>query len=190
VVGAESTGTTTLARALANHFRLRGGVWAATRWVPEYGRELTVRKVGGGSIHDVVWSRADFVDVAQSQNRAEDAAARCGSPLLVCDTDAAATAVWEERYLGSSSQRVRALARRPDLYLLTVDDGVPFVDDGLRDGEHLRGWMTGRFRAGLAASGVPWLALTGPYRQRLRAAVTACDALLAGGWRLADPILS
>jgi hypothetical protein len=47
VVGAESSGTTTMARALARHYRLRGGVWAATRWVPEYGRELTERKVAG-----------------------------------------------------------------------------------------------------------------------------------------------
>ncbi len=45
VVGAESTGTTTTARALARLFRLRGGVWARTRWVSEYGRDLTVQKL-------------------------------------------------------------------------------------------------------------------------------------------------
>ncbi|MDG4788597.1 AAA family ATPase [Micromonospora sp. WMMD1102] len=188
VVGAESTGTTTVARALAGHYR--------TDWVPEYGRELTAAKLDrlrrtdpDATIFDVVWDRADFVTVVREQQAAEDAAARRGGPLLFCDTDARATAVWEERYLGSTSPRVRAAARRPDLYLLTDHRGVPFADDGLRDGAHLRGWMTERFRTVLAESGVPVIELTGPLPDRLRTAIGACDDLLAAGWSLADPIL-
>lgn len=192
VVGAESSGTTTMARALARHYRLRGGVWAATRWVPEYGRELTERRLAalgpGATIFDVSWDRDDFVTVAATQNARADAAARAGSPVLFCDTDAFATTIWEERYLGSTAPAVRELVRRPDLYLLTDDAGVPFEDDGLRDGEHLRRWMTGRFRAGLDALGVRHLVLSGSYRQRLGAAVTATDELLARGWVFAPPL--
>ncbi|MFY1672069.1 AAA family ATPase [Plantactinospora sp. WMMB334] len=187
VVGAESTGTTTVARALAGHYR--------TRWVPEYGRELTAAKLArlrrtepGATIFDVRWERVDFETVVREQQAAEDAAARRSGPLLFCDTDARATAVWEERYLGSSSPRVRAAARRPDLYLLTDHRGVPFSDDGLRDGAHLRGWMTERFRAVLAESGAPVIELTGPLPDRLGTAVRACDEVLAAGWSLADPI--
>ncbi|MEV4641345.1 AAA family ATPase [Actinoplanes sp. NPDC049548] len=189
VVGAESTGTTTLARALARHFRLRGGVWADTRWVPEFGRELTERKLAalretdpGARVEDVTWDRADFVTVAREQNAAEDEAARTGSPILFGDTDALATTVWEERYLGSCSPAVRAQIRAPHLYLLTHHECVPFVDDGLRDGEDIRPWMTRRFTEVLAAQGVPHRVLTGPYPTRLRDAVVACDALLARGW--------
>ncbi|GLW30570.1 AAA family ATPase [Actinoplanes regularis] len=195
VVGAESTGTTTTARALARYYRLRGGVWSRTRWVPEFGRELTERKLAGlrrarpgATVDEVVWNRADFVTVAAEQNATEDAAARGGSPVLFGDTDALATTVWEERYLGSTSPAVRAAVRKPDLYLLTDDEQVPFVDDGLRDGEAIRSWMTGRFREELAATDVPWVMLTGGYGQRLRTAVAACDALLARGWSWAEPI--
>jgi NadR type nicotinamide-nucleotide adenylyltransferase len=195
VVGAESTGTTTTARALARLFRLRGGVWSRTRWVPEYGRELTERKLAdlrradpAATVFDVSWDRDDFVTVAAAQNAAEDAAARDGSPVLFGDTDAFATTIWEERYLGRGSVAVGSLVRRPDLYLLTDDEGVPFVDDGLRDGEHVRRWMTGRFRDELAASGVPNLVLTGSPAQRLRAAVAATDALLARGWSFEAPL--
>ncbi|MEV6306172.1 AAA family ATPase [Actinoplanes sp. NPDC051861] len=195
VVGAESTGTTTLARALARHYRLRGGVWAATRWVPEYGRELTERKLAGlrvsrpeATVFDVTWDRDDFAEVAAAQNAAEDAAARAGSPVLFADTDAFATTIWEERYLGSTSPEVRALVRDPDLYLLTVDDGVPFTDDGLRDGEHLRQWMTGRFRDDLAARGVAYAQMSGTYAHRLRTAVCLVDGLLAGGRAFHPPI--
>ena len=195
VVGAESTGTTTTARALARHYRLRGGPWSATRWVPEYGRELTEHKLAAlratdpaATVFDVTWDRDDFVTVAERQNAAEDAAARDGSPVLFGDTDAFATTIWEERYLGTASPAVRNLVRRPDLYLLTDDAGVPFVDDGLRDGEAIRHWMTGRFRAELAGSAVPNVVLTGSFAERLRAAVAATDALLARGWTFAAPL--
>jgi HTH-type transcriptional regulator, transcriptional repressor of NAD biosynthesis genes len=192
VVGAESTGTTTMARALAEAYRARGGVWSATRWIPEYGRELTERKLASlgptATVFDVTWDRPDFIDVATQQNRAEDAAARDGSPVLFGDTDAFATGVWEERYLGSTSDAVRALARRPDLYLFTDHVDVPFDDDGLRDGEHIREWMSDRFRTLLAASGVPVVRLSGPHGRRLVDAVTAVDALIDGGWHLVDPL--
>ncbi|PZG21310.1 transcriptional regulator [Micromonospora craterilacus] len=188
VVGAESTGTTTMAAALAEHY--------GTRWVPEYGREWTVRKLDrlrearpAATIFDVSWDRADFVEVVRGQQAAEDAAARHSGPLLFCDTDTRATAVWEERYLGSASPEVRAAARRLALYLLTDHAGVPFEDDGLRDGVHLRAWMTDRFRTELAGQGVPVVELSGSYERRLARAVAACDALMAAGWSLADPLI-
>ncbi|RIV36919.1 AAA family ATPase [Micromonospora radicis] len=105
------------------------------------------------------------------------------------DTDTRATGGWEERYLGSASAQVRAAARRPALYLLTDHVGVPFDDDGLRDGAHLRGWMTERFRAELVDSGVPVVELSGAHPQWLSRAVAACDELLAAGWSLADPLV-
>ncbi|MEV6347035.1 AAA family ATPase [Actinoplanes sp. NPDC051851] len=195
VVGAESTGTTAMARALARHYRTRGGVWSTTRWVPEYGRELTERKLAvlresrpSATVFDVVWDRDDFVAVAEEQRAAEDAAARSGSPVLFGDTDAFATTIWEERYLGSTSVKVRELVRDPDLYLLTEAAGVPFEDDGLRDGEHLRGWMTERFRTELAVGGTPYLELGGSFRKRLQGAVRAVDELIARGWRFTPPL--
>ena len=195
VVGAESTGTTTMARALARHYRLRGGVWARTGWVPEYGRELTVRKLDAlrlvrpeAGVAEVTWEREDFVTVAATQNATEDVAARAGSPILFGDTDALATTIWEERYLGSRSPAVAEQVRPPDLYLLTDHEEVPFVDDGLRDGAAIRAWMTGRFREALAAQGVRSLVLTGSYPERLRAAVAVCDDLLARGWSFAAPL--
>ncbi|WP_245601587.1 AAA family ATPase [Hamadaea tsunoensis] len=196
VVGAESTGTTTLSRALAAALRDRGGVWSATGWVPEYGRELTERKLAAlrtrdpeATVFDVTWDRDDFVEVAEAQNAAEDAAARTGSPILVCDTDSWATAIWEERYLGSTSPAVRAAARRPALYLLTDDKDVPFEDDGLRDGEHLRTWMNERFRSELRTRGLPFVEVSGAPEARLAVALSACDELIRQGWSLADPLV-
>jgi NadR type nicotinamide-nucleotide adenylyltransferase len=179
VLGAESTGTTTLASALAEHH--------GVPWIPEYGREWTLRRPGGP---DTPWHTQEFDLIAAVHAHQEvEAMRRSPRPLVVSDTDVLATTVWHERYVGSSSPSVTARARAwtPDLYLLTGDE-IPFVQDGLRDGEHLRHAMQGRFREVVAASGVPWVEVSGTPDQRLATAVAAVDGLLARGWDLADPL--
>ncbi|WP_030907883.1 AAA family ATPase [Streptomyces sp. NRRL F-5126] len=197
VVGAESTGTTTLARDLAAHYRRRGGVWARTRCVPEYGREFSEHKLAalrsvrpGAHWSDATFTSDEFPLIAERQNAAEEAAARDGSPLLVCDTDSFATTVWHERYLGTRNPAVEAVADRVThhLWLLTDHRGVPFEDDGLRDGAHLGPWMTDRFRAELTRTGRTFRLVHGSRTARLAAAVTAVDELLGRGWDFAPPL--
>ena len=197
VLGAESTGTTTMARALTDHYRRRGGVWSRTHCVPEYGREFSERKLArlrsvrpGADWSEVSFSSDEFPVIARRQTELEEAAARAGSPVLFCDTDAFATTVWHERYLGAGHDEVARIAAggRQHLWLLTDHVGVDFEDDGLRDGEHLRPWMTGRFADELERTGRRTVRLHGPHEQRLATAVTAVDALLDEGWDLADPL--
>ncbi|WP_411106292.1 AAA family ATPase [Streptomyces sp. cmx-4-9] len=197
VLGAESTGTTTLSRDLAAHYRARGGVWAATGWVAEYGRRHSEGKLAaaraadpGATWADVSFTADEFPLIARRQDAEEERAARAGSPVLICDTDSFATGIWHERYLGGRNEEVEktaALTHR-HLYLLTDHADVPFEDDGLRDGPHLRPWMTGRFREELEATGRRFLVLHGDREARLAKAVAAVDALLAEGWHFADPL--
>ncbi|NUQ86868.1 MAG: AAA family ATPase [Glycomyces artemisiae] len=196
-VGAESTGTTTIAEDLAAAYAARGGVWAATQCVPEYGRVYSAEKLAalqavrpGAVWADVRFDTADFPLIAARQNDLEEAAARIGGPVLFCDTDAFATAVWHERYIGGRNPDVDPLADalHHHLYLLTDHEGVPFEDDGLRDGEHLRPWMTERFKAELERTGRPYVQLHGTRADRLDQAVRAVDALVAAGWGIADPL--
>ncbi|MEY4744866.1 MAG: hypothetical protein RL272_811 [Candidatus Parcubacteria bacterium] len=169
VLGAESTGTTTMARALAEHYR--------TAWVPEYGRFYSEGKyVADGH----VWTTDEFAHIARIQSSTEDWLARSANKVLVCDTDSFATTIWHERYMGVPSAAVREIAdaRRYDLYLLTGDE-IPFEQDGVRDGEHLRHWMHGRFEEALRESGRPFAVLRGPHEDRLRAAVALVDTVMA-----------
>jgi HTH-type transcriptional regulator, transcriptional repressor of NAD biosynthesis genes len=192
VVGAESTGTTTLSRDLAAALHQRGGVWERTQWVAEYGREysanllaLTKARNAQTTAFDIAWESPDFVHVAQAQCRAENAAAAHGSPVLMCDTDAMATRIWHERYMGSSNAAVDVIAAAMPpraLYILTSDEGVPFEDDGLRDGEHLRHGMTQRFREVLAAQAVPWIEVCGTPPARCQTSLHAIDTLMARQW--------
>ncbi|THA52631.1 AAA family ATPase [Streptomyces sp. A1136] len=197
VLGAESTGTTTLSLDLAAHYRRRGGVWSKTGWVAEYGRRYSEEKLAAAraadrdaSWADVTFASREFPVIARRQDADEERAARSGSPVLFCDTDSFATGIWHERYLGERNEEVEKIAAqtRRDLYLLTDDADVPFEDDGLRDGEHLRPWMTSRFREELERTGRRFLVMRGDREARLAAAVTAVDGLLAEGWYFADPL--
>lgn len=170
VLGAESTGTTTLARELAARL--------GTVWVAEYGREYSEVKLARG---DAEWRSDEFVHIAEEQTRREDCLAGAANRVLVCDTNAFATALWHRRYMGAPSGAVEQIARRGrcDLYLLTGDE-IPFVQDGLRDGEHIRHEMHGWFEEALAGQAVSWRLLRGSPESRLTEAVDAIAPLFKG----------
>ncbi|MCF2530939.1 AAA family ATPase [Yinghuangia soli] len=197
VLGAESTGTTTLSLALAAHYRARGGVWAQTGYVAEYGRrysELMLARAQAenpqATWEDIEFRTEEFPVIARQQDADEEAAARSGSPVLFCDTDSFATTIWHERYMGGRNPEVEAIAARTrrQLYILTHHEDVPFEDDGLRDGPELRPWMTGRFHDELTSTGRRFITVRGTREQRLATAVAAVDGLLAEGWHFADPL--
>lgn len=164
IVGAESTGTTTLAEALAKHFH--------TVWVPEYGREYSLEKQSKG---EDVWRTEEFLEVAQEQTRRENLAAREAHQRVICDTNAFATTLWHRRYMGFDSPALEAFAKqgRADLYLLTGDE-IPFVQDGLRDGEAIRHEMHRWFEQALEGQSVPWKLIRGSREERLQQAIAAC----------------
>jgi HTH-type transcriptional regulator, transcriptional repressor of NAD biosynthesis genes len=173
LIGAESTGKTTLAAALAERF--------GTHWVAEYGREYWERKVAGLRMDGPLppWTSEEFVEIATGQQQREDLAARTANRVLFCDTNAFATGTWHERYLGRRSPEVDAIGRRDkaDLYLLAEPD-FPFVQDGWRDGESIRDWMHGRFVEQLERSPTPLVRLRGTPQERLDTAAAAVDAVL------------
>jgi nicotinamide riboside kinase len=189
LVGAESTGKTTLAQELVEHYRARGGVWANTGWVPEYGREYTellVARQGvaaaDGEAASAEWTAADFAAIAREQQRQEDAAAASGSPVLFCDTDAFATQLWERRYLGlESTAALEAVPVSPPhgLYLVTDLAGVPFEQDGIRDGEDFRERMQRWFVDELTERGEPWALVTGTREERLAQSIRLVDDVIA-----------
>lgn len=170
VLGAGSTGATTLARALTGHYRRRGGVWARTRCLaadPRADRERESR---------------DFPVAAQRRAEDEERAAREGSPLLVCDGDAFAATIRHEGRFGTRSPGTCAVAARgrQHLWLLTDHRGVPRGPDP----EDLRAWTTARLLTRLIRTGRPAVLLSGPPEERLATAVAAVDALLARPWEV------
>ena len=77
--GAESTGKSTLAQAMAERF--------GCPWVPEYGREYCETR-GTNLTMD------DLLEIARGQDKAMRDAAASSPPLLLLDTDPLMTAAW------------------------------------------------------------------------------------------------
>ena len=167
LLGAESTGKTTLAAALAAHY--------GTLWNPEYGRVYT--EVGRG--RGAPWESWELAHIARVHCWYEDFLAGLAGQVLFCDTDAFTTAVFHEAYLSMPAVGFEELAdRRYDLYLVCGLE-VPFTHDGVRDLEAQRQWMHEQLLAHARESGSPWLLLEGPQDVRFAIACDAVDSLLS-----------
>ncbi len=169
LVGAESTGKSTLAAALAAAY--------GTLWVPEYGRPYTQI----GRPPDAAWTSWEFTHIARVQCWYEDFLADYAKRVLFCDTDAFTTAVFHESYLGMPTTDFGELvARTYDLFLVCGLD-VPWCHDGIREFEEQRRWMHDQHLTRARASGQPWLVLEGPHERRLALATSAVNEILAIG---------
>jgi HTH-type transcriptional regulator, transcriptional repressor of NAD biosynthesis genes len=177
-VGAESTGKTTLSRALADRWN--------TEWVPEYGRDHTIEKQELGT--NDTWTTDDFIVIADRQQHLEDERARRSGPVLLCDTDALATGIWHERYQGERSAAVDAIARRRTygLYVLAGTD-VPWEPDDIRLGTEQREWMQQRFRDELTHTGATWIEVRGSVDERIALIEADVDTR---GWLTPDGVFA
>lgn len=177
ICGAESSGTTTLAKDLAEHFE--------TTVVPEYGRHYDWAV---GKHH--TWVSEDFDHIAIEQRRWEEKLARQShGGLLICDTDEFATAMFHEVYLdGLEAPHIYEYAMQTpaDLYIITDHEGVPFEDDGTRYNSGRRDWMTNWFIHKLPGPGKFVKLATGSRGMRLMHAINNIERMLE--WDIADPI--
>lgn len=167
LLGGESTGKTTLARALAGAYD--------TVWNPEFGRPYT--EIGRDP--DAPWTSAEFTTIARLQCWYEDCLAGSARAVLFCDTDAFTTKLFHQVYLGEPTVAFEDLvARNYDLFLVCGLD-VPWRHDGIREFDDQREWMHTRYLERVSGSGSPWLHLEGSHESRLAESRRAVDRLLA-----------
>jgi NadR type nicotinamide-nucleotide adenylyltransferase len=171
ILGAESTGKSTLALRLAKRY--------GTECVTEYGREYSIRH--GKKLGDT-WTTEEFRHIADVQARREDLLAQRAEGVLFCDTDVFTTACFHDVYMGFKDDELerQARLRRYDLYVICGLD-VPFVQDGWRDDGPHRAAMDAAYRAFLEETGANWIELHGTYEERLEQTVAAVDVLIASG---------
>lgn len=169
LVGAESTGKTTLARDMAEQLRQEGH---RAEWVPEYLREFCDHH-----------GRTPCVDeqagiAAEQMRRIADAARQ--HDVVIADTSALMIAVYSEQLFGDTSLYAQAEAaqRGYALTLLTALD-LPWQADGLmRDGPQVRAPVDALVRRSLARAGVAFCVVAGNGPARLDAAMNALRRLL------------
>ncbi len=172
ITGPESSGKTTLAEALAVHYR--------TSLVPEAARGyLETRAARTGTTR---YAEEDLLHIARLQTRTEDAraehVARAGGHLLFCDTDLITIRIWGDEKFGRSDPWIRQqTASRPyGLWLLCAPD-MPWMPDPLRENPHDRDRLFNVYERTLRELAKPYAIMRGPLHQRLASAIADIDRL-------------
>ncbi len=178
VVGAESTGKTTLAHELAAVLQARG---LDAVVVPEALRDFCDQQGRTPQVHEQAG-----IAFAQSRRIAE---AACAHAIVLADTTALMIAVYSDyifgdRTLYAQAEPDHALA---DLTLLTSLD-LPWVADGVqRDGPHVREPVDALIRLSLVRTGTGFAVVQGEGRARVDHAMAAVQHVLDAPARLARP---
>lgn len=165
--GPESTGKSTLARQLTEHFE--------TIKVDEYARQYLQEKLDQtGKVCDY----EDLVPIAIGQREAENKASITTKNYLFCDTDALETYVYSLAYFDKAPVELEEAARKSDydLYLL-LDVDIPWVADDLRDRPEDRKEMLGRFEKGLLDFQKNYSKISGAGEERFKNALAAIKKL-------------
>lgn len=169
LLGAESTGKTTLAHGLGSALRAQGHDAAV---VPEYLREFC-------NHHGRTPRQDEQRAIADEQTRRIEAAAQRHS-IVIADTTAVMIAVYSDHVFNDSSLYGRVLAAhaRCGLTLLTALD-LPWQADGLqRDGPQVRAPVDALVRAALMRAGLPYAVIFGRGASRLQAALACVQRAL------------
>ncbi len=167
IVGAESTGKTTLADAVAAQLNASG---TPARVVPEYLREWCAQ-------HGRAPGAAEQAHIARVQSQRFEAArgsaaAQC---VVISDTTPLMTAVYSDVYFGDVSLYPMAIEHHRN-YTLTLLTGldIAWVADGIqRDSEAMRKNVDRRLRAVLAAHQIAYASVYGQGNARTDSALQA-----------------
>ena len=159
--GPESTGKTTMAKALASYYN--------TQWVPEFARDYLQNK---WDQHREVCTLDDLKIIAAGQIALENKALKTANELLFCDTNILVTQAWSETHFeGYCAPEILTAAQQfnYDFYFLT-DIDVPWYADDLRDRPDQRPHMFRHFKSLLQKYNCNYTVLSGSHEERLKKA--------------------
>lgn len=162
LIGPESSGKTTLAEKLAQHFN--------TVWVPEFARTYIASLNRAYTYEDVLHCIA-------SQKAEEQKATLHANNVLFADTELILHKIWLWDVFKKFPPQIdeEIVRTRYDLYLLTKPD-LPFVEDPVRENPHRREYFYNLYKNELEKRSFPFVIIEGP--DRFEKAVEAVKKVL------------
>lgn len=159
--GPESTGKSTMAPRLAQHFDGQCIAEFGRTYCEQFGTDLTM---------------ADLIMIAHAHDAKTHAAVAQGRLPVILDTDPLMTAVWADMLFGKRDPWFDQWQNTADLYLL-FDIDLPWVDDGTRmfGTDEARRRFFDLSRRELERRGVPWALVGGEGSRRYLNALAAID---------------
>jgi len=165
--GPESTGKTTLAKQLADHFK--------TAWVPEFARDYLQEKWNTTA---QICDENDMLPIAFGQIQLENEKLSIANEFLFCDTNLMVTKVFSEVYYNYCDPSLDKAAKKHeyDLFFLT-DIDVAWEKDDLRDKPEGREAVFEAFKQALIDNNKPFIVLSGDKQERLNEAIAILEDL-------------
>lgn len=127
ITGPESSGKSSLAKHLAEHY--------STVWVYEFAVDYL-------SSHGEKYTLADIVSIAKGQLEFEESFANIAYKRLFCDTDFIVTKIWCKEVFNEVPEWIEKMSKKHvyDLYLLCAPD-LPWEEAPFRENEHNREYL-------------------------------------------------
>ncbi|MCB0782107.1 MAG: ATP-binding protein [Flavobacteriales bacterium] len=169
ITGPESSGKTSLAEGLADHY--------GTAVVREMARPYLESKVGKGTAR--VYVEEDLLHIARLQLEEEERTVDSIDPdqgLMVCDTDLITIRIWGQEKFGRSDPWIvrRIEQRQYDLWLLCAPD-MPWEPDPLRENPHDRDRLFAVYEHTWEELGMPYVIMLGVHEVRMQQAIRAIE---------------
>ena len=152
MLGGESSGKSTLAKALARHF--------GTLHVSEYGRELW--EANNGAL-----KYEDMLHIAQTQVATEERTCPQANRFLFCDTSPLTTLFYSRELFQRADPQLEQLAERPYALVVLCGTDFGFVQDGTRQNADFRERQHNWYVDELNSRGIPFVEVTGSVTERL-----------------------
>ena len=184
IIGAESTGKSTLCSMLAAHYQ--------TVWCPEYAREYLTEngkeytfedliEIAKGQLALIEKYKKKCVEKFNKSSRENRTAGHLNPPLLFIDTDMYVMKVWSEFVFGKVDPFITDAIKKQqtDLYLLCNID-LPWQEDELREYPDVesRQQLMQIYTNILQNQLVPWIQVNGSDLARLEIAIKSIDLFL------------
>ena len=157
ITGPESTGKSTLARKLAEHYD--------TSWVPEFARNY-IDQLGRE------YTEEDLLQIAKGQLQSEGTAIEEANRILFCDTELLVIKIWAKYKYGRVDPWI--LSKYHDVsydYYLLTDVDLPWVDDPQRENPEKGKFFYEWFVRELKEKGVLFDVVNGNQHKRLEMAI-------------------
>ncbi len=164
ITGPESTGKSSLAQQLAQHFK--------TAFVPEYAREYVANLKSP-------YQYPDILNIAKGQLEREILKYSEANKIIFCDTEFIVTKIWSENaYKKCDEWILRTIEDHPyHLYLLMNVD-LPWEADPQREHPHLREYFFNLYEQELIKRKLPYKIISGIGEVRLQNAIRAVKEMI------------
>lgn len=157
IVGPESTGKSSLAADLAQHYQVDWGQEYAREYIDQLGRDYV---------------QSDLLEIAHGQLKQEEILLSKNPKLLICDTNLLIIKIWSEFKYGNCDQALEKLFNFSEypLYLLCNID-IPWSFDPQREHPHLRQELFNIYKKELEQEKLNYVLISGNSEERLQKAV-------------------